>query len=201
MNDKYSSPFEPDAFYHVYARSNNGETLFLTDENRTFFLLKLERYIGQIATVYAYCLMDNHVHFMIKLKAKEELTSKLADKGLGVNEAVSQLFRKFFISYSASFNRFYDRKGNLFQRPFRRIHVDTDSYFTALIAYIHCNPTKHLNKNYQTWTWSSYKAMLSNKPTKVARAEVLQWFGGPVDFEKFHKGYSEAYLDERYWLE
>lgn len=122
--------------------------------------------------------MDNHIHFLIQLKSHEELITCGKVVKDDVNSGVSEVFRQLFISYSTSFNRYHDRKGNLFQRPFRRILVDNDDYFTALIGYIHCNPTKHLRCDHRNWKWSSYQSMLSTKPTKLAREAVLQWFGG-----------------------
>ncbi len=199
MNEKYQSPFVPEAYYHVYARSNGGAVLFRTDDNRYFFLLKFNKYISPIATVHAYCLMDNHVHFLLQLRSHHELVNHLNIRdNEELNAAISQTFRRLFISYSTSYN---DRKGSLFQRPFRRIMVDTEAYFTALVAYIHCNPTKHLQQDYTSWKWSSYRSLLSKKPTKLARTAVIDWFGGSEAFVTFHQNYREAYLDEMCWLE
>ena len=65
--------------------------------------------------------------------------------------------------------------------------VDNDRYFTYLVAYIHRNPQTHgLVNDFRDWPWSSYGAMLSEKPTKVMREDVLEWFGGRAAFVDGH---------------
>ena len=67
--------------------------------------------------------------------------------------------------------------------------VDSDRYFVTLVQYIHRNPELHgLVDDFREWPWSSYGALLSEKPTRVERAEVLDWFGGRAEFEDAHAG-------------
>jgi len=57
----------------------------------------------------------------------------------------------------------------------------------ALITYIHRNPQKHgLVTDFRDWTWSSFGAILSSKPTKVQRDEVLAWYNGRSQFADAH---------------
>ncbi|MBN2730712.1 MAG: hypothetical protein JXR53_15915, partial [Bacteroidales bacterium] len=64
MNDL----FESGNYYHVYNRAIGGEKLFLEKENYEYFLFKWQEFINPIADIYAYCLMPNHFHFLLKLK-------------------------------------------------------------------------------------------------------------------------------------
>jgi putative transposase len=78
-----------------------------------------------------------------------------------------------------AFNKQHYRTGNLFQRPFKRIEVNKESYFTQAIIYIHANALKHkLVKDFATYEWSSYQSIISDKPTLLQKQEVIEWFGG-----------------------
>lgn len=59
--------------YHIYNHANGNEILFRENENFLFFLDKFKEYIHPIVDVYAYCLMPNHFHFLLRVKAREEL--------------------------------------------------------------------------------------------------------------------------------
>lgn len=82
----------------------------------------------------------------------------------------------------------YERTGNLFQRPFKRIHVSTPEYLLNLIHYIHFNPQKHgFVEDFREYKFSSFSAFLSEKETKIDRKTVLDWFQGKNEFIIFHK--------------
>lgn len=61
-------PLEPGRFYHVYTRGNNRENLFFEEKNYDYFLQLYKKYISPFADTYAYCLLRNHFHFLIKVK-------------------------------------------------------------------------------------------------------------------------------------
>ncbi len=64
---------EPAKFYHLYNHANGNENLFRNEENYLFFLKKFAFYVNPIADTYAYCLMPNHIHFLIAIKEEKEL--------------------------------------------------------------------------------------------------------------------------------
>jgi hypothetical protein len=81
----------------------------------------------------------------------------------------------------------YNRTGSLFEHPFHRIEVATDAYFVHLINYIHQNPQLHgFVDDFRAWPFSSYGTILSQRPTRVQRDSVLEWFGGRVGFLDCH---------------
>ena len=73
------SPLELGKYYHIYNRGNNGESIFLEDRNYTYFLQLYIKYIEPIALTYAYCLLRNHFHFLIRTKtvAEQELEYRI----------------------------------------------------------------------------------------------------------------------------
>jgi putative transposase len=75
----------------------------------------------------------------------------------------------------------------LFQHPFGRIPITTDSQFWNVIAYIHQNPQKHgFVKDFRDWKYSSYGMVLTQKRTVINRKEVMKWFGTRDDYLSLH---------------
>ena len=103
-------------------------------------------------------------------------------------------------SYTQSINNANNRTGGLFERPFRRINVENDSYLSQLIWYIHFNPQKHgVIRDFRSYHHSSYHSHLSIKPTKLKRDEILAWFGGRKRYIGFHdQQHDESELQK--WL-
>jgi len=58
----------PNTFYHIYNHANGSENLFREDKNYAYFLQLFQKHISPIADTYAYCLMPNHFHFLLKIK-------------------------------------------------------------------------------------------------------------------------------------
>ena len=111
-------------------------------------------------------------------------------------------WKRFFTSYSMAFNKQQNRTGNLFHRPFKRIEIDKESYFTQAIVYIHANAQHHnLSKDFTQHKWTSWHSMLSNNPTGLKREEVLEWFGGLEKFIEIHKSMTEYYYNSNVVIE
>ena len=75
MTDIRTTPIEADCFYHIYNRGINGENIFKSDRNYFFFLNKVSQFLIPVCDIYAYCLMSNHFHFLVKIKSDFELDS------------------------------------------------------------------------------------------------------------------------------
>jgi putative transposase len=176
-------PLQPGQFYHIYNRGIDGQPLFREQRNYPYFLELYAKYIEPVAGTYAYCLLSNHFHFLLRIK--DEKTGPVSETGPVLNP--SRQFNNLFIAYAKAFNKAYDRTGGLFESPFKRILIDHDRYFTYLVVYIHRNPQRHgFVDDFRRWPHSSYGAILSTQPTRIQRATVLDWFDGPDGFEEAH---------------
>jgi len=145
-------PLISEYFYHIYNRGNNGENLFIEERNYYYFFKLYTHYIYPIADTYAYCLMPNHFHLLVRIKPQLE------------QNTYHQAFSNLFSTYTKAINKKYQRTGSLFEKPFKRIHVDSDHYFIALIRYIHQNPQKHgFTNNFRTYPFSSYQTIYQQK--------------------------------------
>ena len=160
-------PIQTDTYYHIYNRGINGENIFVTSDNYFYFLNKYSDCVQAVVDTYAYCLLRNHFHLLVKTKSESEIFRAFQHKEkYTAEEAISRKFSDLFNGYAQGFNKANERTGSLLDSPFRRIEVTGDSYFSQLIFYIHYNPQKHgLCNNFKNWTYSSYHAYISSKLT------------------------------------
>ncbi|MEO9475513.1 MAG: transposase [Cyclobacteriaceae bacterium] len=176
---------ESGLFYHVYNHANGDENLFRQDENYHYFLKLWAKYIEPIADTYAYCLMPNHFHALIRIKSEENMGNQTGFQNL--SGFISKTFSNFFNAYAKAYNKMYERRGSLFNRPFKAKEIDSDAYLIAVITYIHRNPVHHgFCDTLEAWPHSSYHAYYSQQATKLKRQETLEWFGGVDAMEKRH---------------
>ena len=187
------SPLLYDTYYHIYNRGNNRENIFIQERNYEHFLNLHFKYIEPIAETYAYCLLRNHFHMLVRVKSEEEIFSNKEQtirvlETLKVSDYPSKKFSDFFNAYAKAINNAYGRTGSLFQHPFGRVPITSDRQFWNVIAYIHQNPQKHkFVEDFRDWKYSSYGVLLSDKPTKIQRDIVLDWFGGKDGYLKLHE--------------
>ena len=108
-------------------RGINKSNIFEDDEDKTRFLERLgQNIIDGKCFVYAWVLMDNHVHILFK------------SGGYGI----STIMRKQLTWYAQYFNRRHKRRGHLFENRYKSILCEEDTYLLALVRYIHLNPLR-----------------------------------------------------------
>ena len=188
MKAHHELPLHCGGIYHVYNRTNNKEELFLDDENKKFFLSKYQEYLSPFVDTYAYCLLSNHFHFLIKVKPLEDLLKISKDKARIIEGTiVSEYFRRFFISYTKAYNKSNGRQGNLFNRPFKRKNVSDSAYFCHTVFYINHNPQKHgLVEHFSEYEWSSFYDLVNGNVTFLDTKTVMDAFGGELFFLAYH---------------
>ncbi|MFC2114573.1 hypothetical protein ACFLRI_04420 [Bacteroidota bacterium] len=90
----------------------------------------------------------------------------------------------------------------MFERPFKRIQVENDDYFTLLIFYIHSNPVKHnITSEFFEYPYSSYTEIVTRDYTIVNTDFAEEWFGGIDEFASFHQEMHDLRKIENYLLE
>jgi putative transposase len=193
---------QPGTYYHIFNRGNNKEDIFVEEKNYHYFLELYTNHISPIAETFAYCLLRNHFHFLVRIKALTEL--KINNKNSEPQSLLlpSQHFSNYFNAYTKAFNKAYVRVGSLFQHPFGRVRVESNVHLAHLVKYIHYNPQKHgFLGDFREYRYSLYRALISNKPTQLEREITLSWFDGRDGFINSHKSESDfgsiKYLVER----
>ena len=177
---------EPSQSYHIYNRGNNRDLLYREEENYHYFLQLAQKYIIPIADIYAYALLPDHFHFLVRIKDEEEL----AQMGIITSRKISSKFSHWFNAYAKAYNNKYNRVSSLFEKNFERSLITAESYFLRTLFYIHWNAQKHgYIKDYREWEHSSYQTLLSDVPTFLPRAQLLDWFGSRAEFIQAHDSY------------
>ncbi len=129
------------AVHHVIVRGNERKAIFRDDRDREEYLDRLDRYRARFHfSLYAYCLMTNHIHLAIE----EDETS------------LSRIMHALQSSYTNWYNRRHRRVGHLFQGRFKSYLVDRERYLMALLRYIHENPVRAaMVGRAEEYPWSS----------------------------------------------
>jgi len=171
--------YYPGALYHVLARGNAKQVIFLADAD----MLQYQSYVTEGLSEYghrihAYCWMNNHTHMLIQ--AGESSISKMMQQ-------ISQRYTQWF-------NRKYERVGHLFQGRYKALLVDADDYLLELVRYIHLNPKRAgVVDQLEDYQWSSHRAYLGNN--------VLPWLTTEWVLQQFGEDLSGARIKYRYFLE
>lgn len=186
-----STSLQHGVLYHIYNRGIDGENLFREARNYRFFLNRYAHYVEPVAQTFAYCLLRNHFHLLVRIRTEEEQHAFHAAQSradLSTPCDPSRALANLFISYAKAINKGYGRRGNLFCRPFRRIPVTSPAYFVQLVAYIHRNAERHgFVDDYRDWPYSSYGTELATGATRLQRDAVLKRFGGRASYVDFHE--------------
>ena len=138
----------PGALYHITARGNAGQDIFLEARDSQRFL----ELLGEVATrcrwrCTAYCLMTNHYHLVVETPA--------ANLAHGMRQLNGR--------YTQAFNFRHQRGGHLFQGRYKAILVDREAYLKEVCRYVVLNPVRAgLAPDARAWRWSSYRATLAS---------------------------------------
>lgn len=127
--------------YHVILRGVNRQEIFHDDGDRLKFLEIIKKYkLEAKMKVYAWCLMNNHVHLLVR-------------EG---SERLSVTMKRIGVSYVQYYHGKYYTTGHLFQGRFKSENVETKQYLLTVIRYIHQNPVKaRMVRQVDEWKWSS----------------------------------------------
>jgi REP element-mobilizing transposase RayT len=197
-------------YYHIYNRGIDSCNLFKEPDNYEYFLSLYDKYISPVADSFAWVLMPNHFHFLIRVKEKLEIATvpSIPDltgfenlSGLKEEKPLHQHFSNLFNAYTKAYNKRTGRHGSLFERPFKRKIIENKWYLKQVILYIHNNPVHHdFCSHPMEYPWSSYLTCVSVKPTKLHRDRVIGWFDNEANFKYAHNQKVEVERIE-HWLE
>jgi len=145
---RYARRKSSTGIYHVITRGNRRSDIFFDEYDKLRFIDILKRKSEELDFyIYAYCLMDNHIHLLIN-----ELGSD-----------ISKIMGVINISYVRYFNTKYDKIGHLFQDRYKSEAVENEKYLFGVIRYIHQNPLKAaMVNNVDDYKWSSYKEYIDS---------------------------------------
>ncbi len=117
----------PGYFYHITQRGNNHQKIFFDEKDRLYYLKLIEYYSIKLnVEIFAFCLMSNHVHFVVRPDASDGL---------------ARTFRCAHMRYAQYFNKKYKKCGHIWQGRYFSCLLD-EAYLKSVIRYVECNPVR-----------------------------------------------------------
>jgi len=178
--------YAPQSYYHVYARGNSQQKIFLEASDYHRFLQLFERYLStepaysQTGERYpnfrnqikllSYCLMSNHFHLLIYQEGMDDL---------------KRFMQSLMTSYSRYFNLKHKRSGSLFETRYKASRIDRDTYLQHITRYIHLNP-----RRWQSYRYSSLSYYIhGHAPEWLTTKPILDVFLSRKEYKEFVEDY------------
>jgi REP element-mobilizing transposase RayT len=142
------------------SRGNGGQDIFLNAQDHVQFMRILSETKSRTPfELYAYCLMPNHFHLLIRQRAT----------------ALAQIMQTALTRYASYLNRIQGRRGHVFQSRYTALLCTDDAYFLTVLRYIHENPVRAgLAKVPEDWQWSSYRDYQSARADAIVDTTLCQ---------------------------
>lgn len=156
------------AVYHIMSRGNNGQNVFLIEEDyKRFIDILADVKKKRPFTLFGYCLMPNHFHLLVETN----------------RDSASVIMQRLLTRYSLYFNWRHKRKGHAFQGRYKSILCEKDSYLKELVRYVHLNPVRaKVSQKPADWKWSGHRNYIAGSNTGVVETGmVLSMFNGTLD--------------------
>ncbi len=168
----------------MLSRGNGRQDIFLSDDDRHLFISLLEKLSERFnVEVYAYVLMGNHYHLLLKT----------------IDANLSRAMQWFGTSFTRKFNLNNRQSGHLFQGRFKSIIVENAAYLLRLSCYIHRNPLRAgIVDRLSEYHWSSYRFYGYKKkpPDWLMTKTILDHLSGD-DRNKAYRIKVQQYSDEK----
>lgn len=178
----------PGTLHHVIIRGIEKGNIVRDDEDRKEFLRRMgELALGTGTSIYAFALMTNHAHLLLKS----------GEQGL------SSYMRRLLSGYAQYFNRRHQRVGHLFQNRYKSIICEEEAYFDKLVAYIHLNPLRaglvHSFEELESYPWCGHAVLMNKIHYPWGDRDYVLLFFGNGEGEALH-AYQE-YLEEEHGVD
>lgn len=170
------------SFYHIITRGNNRNTVFRSDADYLYFLDLIAKYKKELPfTIYHYCLMPNHVHFLIQTKNAKNF---------------SVFMKKLNLSYFHYYRKHYGWIGHFWQGRFKSQPVGKDEYFIQCGKYIELNPVRaNIVSDPQEYAYSSYTYYSEGKQNSLITEDIFYSDLGKTGKDRQDK-YTEIVVDD-----
>jgi putative transposase len=171
------------ALYHLMSRGNDGQDIYLNDDDRNLFLETISEMSERFEVdIFAYVLMSNHYHLLVRTNRAN----------------LKKAMQWFGTTYTRRFNNRNFKKGHLFQGRYKSILVQNDAYLMQLSCYIHRNPLRAgIVRRLIDYKWSSYPIYAYGKkgPEWLSTQVILSYFKG-ADKHKQYREKVQKYAEE-----
>ncbi len=180
MSNKTNHIQSSNEYFHIYNRGVNRGTVFFSENNYSFFLARMGKYLDKNKVkVVAFCLMPNHFHMILQ---------QIEVSG------ISQYLKSVCNSYVKAVNKEQNRSGHLLEGKYKIKKITDDEYLLHLSRYIHLNPVRAgLAGNALLWKFSSYSEYVNHSRFPFVSPEVvLSQFKDVSEYQEFVDNYQPA---------
>ena len=147
-------------------RGNDKQDIFYDDQDRYVFLDRMQITQDKFKyDIFSYCLMNNHIHMVIKVK----------------DDLLSKSMHNLGIRYSMYFNKKMDRRGHLFENRYLSKKVENLDYFLNVCKYVHRNPENAKIEKTEKYKWSSYQDYIKNTRKIINSKILLHYFNDDLN--------------------
>jgi hypothetical protein len=210
---RFRAPFLVDQFYHLIFLSIDGLLLFRTTQHRKVFIKNCHLFLQPFATFWAYSFLPNQAHFVIKCKGENEIKEELSwvpyrDRTRSmlsfIKEPSSELFNammerqvnRMLVSYVNSYNYMEERKGGLFQKPFRRIWLSDMEALKETVLFVHtCAQKEGVVLDYRAHQYHSHDEIVRKSSVLVDTQSVMLLFESPEIYRSAHLKYADQNMN------
>lgn len=152
----------PKTIYHITMRGNRKEQIFLEKEDYKRYLKifddSIEFYKESNYKIACYCLMGNHVHFLLYMD----------------EEPLDKLLQRLHSIYAKYFNKKYGYVGHLFEKRYYSEPIKDEQHLLDSSKYIHRNPIKaNIINDISKYEWSSYQSLIGRKMDKRVDEKLI----------------------------
>ena len=171
----------PGVAMHVTQRGNFKSNVFMDDEDKSYYIRIFQFYKKKYRVkLYAWCLMDNHVHFILEPRNL---------KGLAL------LFKSLNVKYGHYLNKKLNRKGRIWEGRFSSCLLDEEHLYEA-IRYVELNPIRaKLELQLGEYYWSSYhehvgirqEVFLNKSPVLISKSDWQEYLLAGLCDDLFYK--------------
>lgn len=200
-----------DTYFHLFFKDEQGLHLFKTDQDYLHFLQLFFTYISPIADVYSYCLLPNQLHFVLKTKTEKAVFTFLKIEGRFPDETITleeihtlsaksefqnhnilsihmqKQMASFFTTYALKLQQENLSKKKIHLPYEQALLISNDEVKTCIIHLHSLALQQGHTKELSVWRYTSFNAIISDKPTKLMRKEVIDIFGSKDNFIKQHQ--------------
>lgn len=168
--------------YHIVLKGINANEIFFNDNDYISFI----KYFKQACNDYnvellAYCIMNNHVHLMLKFNENN----------------MTEMFKSFGARYVPKYNLNHSRIGPLFNGRYYSSPINDDAYLFAVLRYIHYNPVKAgVCNTLGEYKWSSYNEYIKHS-ANMCDVEYIENILSETELQMLHI-IDDSVLDEAF---
>ena len=179
---RHSRRLSESNIYHIVLKGINSQQLFFSDYDYSNFISVFSKTCKEYnVDIYAFCLMNNHIHFLLKFNENE----------------MSSIFKSFGAKYAPRYNERHNRIGPLFNGRYYSSPINDDEYLCNVLKYIHYNPVNAgLVKRCCDYKWSSYKSFKdSNSSFGFVDTKAVLELIGENNFDIIHTANEKDFIE------